>query len=97
MHTFCNVVQSSTTEEHQLRTGSNWLAKRRLAKATLYGSERLRYKMIPPVQLEMNVSLEVSWTQLTPNPLTINLVTEQELKYYGLFEDRRNIEISDKD
>ena len=53
--------------------------------------------MIPPVQLEMNVSLEVSWTQLTPNPLTINLVTEQELKYYGLFEDRRNIEISDKD
>ena len=30
----------------------------------LYGSEQLRYKMIQPVRLEMNVSLDVSWPNL---------------------------------
>ena len=32
-------------------------------------------------------SLDVSWTKLTSNPLTINQVSERELKYQGLIEE----------
>ena len=39
-------------------------------------------------QSKMNVSLDVSWTQLSSNPLTINQVSEQELKYKVLFEEK---------
>ena len=53
--------------------------------------------MIQPVQLEMNVSLDVSWTQFSSYPLTINQVSEQELKYYGLLKNRRFMRTSDKD